>query len=70
MSTDIFEVFQFIKIEFYLVGMNIEIKKLLFILINEIDQDIIMLFENLVEVNQFILVTLLDKTCGIENDFV
>jgi len=70
MFTDIFEVFQFIKIEFYLVGMNIEIKKLLFILINEIDQDIIMLFENLVEVNQFILVILLDKTCGIENDFV
>jgi hypothetical protein len=50
--------------------MNIEIKKHLSILQDEIDQDIIMYFENLVEVNLYLYDTLLDKIYGIEIDFV
>jgi hypothetical protein len=39
--------------EYYYDGMNIEINKLLYILIKKIEVDINMLFENLVEVNQY-----------------
>jgi hypothetical protein len=38
--------FQFLKTEFYFDIMNIEVEKLLFILIEKIDEDIIILFEN------------------------
>jgi hypothetical protein len=54
---DIFEVFEFIKIEFCFDGMSTETKKHRFILTEKIDEDIIMLSENLVEVNQYLLVT-------------
>jgi hypothetical protein len=54
MFIDTYEVSLFIKIEFYLVGMNIEIKKLQYILIKKIEVDINMYLENQVEVNQYI----------------
>jgi hypothetical protein len=63
-------VFLSIKIEYYLVGMNIEIKKLPFILIEKIDEDITMLLGSHEGENQYLSDTLLDKICGIEMDYV
>jgi len=45
--------------------MSIEIKKLLFTLIEKIDEDIIMSSENHEGENQFLLVTLQDKISGM-----
>jgi hypothetical protein len=42
------------KIEYYFDGMNIEIKKLLYIFIEMIELDIIILFENHEDENQFL----------------
>jgi hypothetical protein len=46
-------------------GMNTEIKKLLFILTEKIGVDIIMLYENQVEVNQYLFDTLQDRIYGM-----
>ena len=46
--------FLYTKIEYYYDGMNIETQKPLFILIEKIDEDIIMLFENLEVENQYL----------------
>jgi hypothetical protein len=49
---------------YFLGGMNIEIKKLLSILIEKTEEDISISSENQVEVNQYISDILPDKTCG------
>jgi hypothetical protein len=46
--------------------MNTEIKKLLSILVEKIDEDTIMLLGSHEGGNQYLLVTLLDKICGTE----
>lgn len=47
------EGFQYIKTGFYYDGMNIEIKKHQYILIERIEEDIITLSESLEEVSQY-----------------
>jgi hypothetical protein len=46
-------------------GMNIETKKRLFTSIEKIEVDIIMLYENQVEVSQYLYDTLRGKICGM-----
>jgi hypothetical protein len=55
-----------IKTEYFLVGMNIETKKLLSILVEKIDEDITMLLGSHEGGNQYLSDTLLDKICGME----
>jgi hypothetical protein len=50
--------------------MNIEIQKLLYIFREKIDEDIIILFENLEDENQYLSDTLLDKMYGMGIEFV
>jgi hypothetical protein len=50
--------------------MNIEIKKLQFIFLEKTGEDIIILYENLEDENQYLLVMLLDKMYGTEIEFV
>jgi len=67
---DIYEGFQYLKMGYYFDGMNIEIKKLLFILIEKIEEDTIILFENHEDENPYLFDILQDKTCGMEMEFV
>jgi hypothetical protein len=48
--------------------MSIETKKLLYISIKRIEEDIIISSENLVDENQFLLDISLVKICGMETD--
>jgi len=50
--------------------MSIEVEKHLFISIEKIDEDIIILFENHEVENQFLYDIWLDKIYGIEIEFV
>ncbi|MDR1988300.1 MAG: hypothetical protein LBQ24_06290 [Candidatus Peribacteria bacterium] len=68
--TDIFDDFPFSKTEYYFDGMSTEIEKHQFIFLEKIDEDIIILFENLEDENQFLSVMLLDKMFGMETEFV
>jgi hypothetical protein len=67
---DTFEDFPYLKMAYFLVGTNIETKKLLYILIEKIEEDINILSENLVEVNLFISDISLVKMYGMVMEFV
>jgi hypothetical protein len=56
--------------EYFLVGMNIGTRKLLYILIEKIDDGTNMLSENLVEVNLYISDILLVRMFGMVMVFV
>jgi hypothetical protein len=65
-----FEVFLYIRMVYYLVGMNIETKKLLSILVKKTEEDTTMSLGNHEGGNLYLLVTLHVKICGIEMVYV
>lgn len=56
--------------EYFSGGTNTEIKKLPYILIERIEEDIIISSVNLVEVSRYFLDTSQDKMCGMEMVYV